>query len=60
MCFEKEDDAEKLRMAESFEVRGHKVYVIRDKVMLRLSLSIPNKCIFLWTVASCRPVLNIL
>lgn len=34
MLFEKEDDAEKLRMVESFEVKGVEVYVIRDKVRL--------------------------
>lgn len=35
MLFEKQDDAEKLRMVQSFEVKGLEVHVMRDKVWFR-------------------------
>lgn len=60
VCFEREEDAEMLRMAQGFEVNQVEVCVIRNKVRLSwLSFCIPNKCWFLETVASSGSVLKI-
>lgn len=44
ICFEREEDAKKLKNAKSFDVKGNKVTVVRQKVVHFLSVSVKCTC----------------